>query len=359
MSPHRTIRLAGWGAVSPAGWSAADLAAAVLDSHAIATLTEQRSADAPATQVRRVPAVSSPPAWLTLPRLRRTSPITRFAVSAALEALGPQRPTHDSNSQSQAAAATPSHPPSSSLGLIFVVQNGSVNFSRRFFAEALENPALASPILFPETVFNAPSSHLASLLAAPTLNNTLVSDSAGFLNALEMAAEWLDQGRASDVLVVSAEEHDWLSAEALSLFPGQKNASEGAAAVWLSTTPEPRPGDIVLEQLTDSFTISHLCPRSTAIQRLAAQLAAPRSAPRVCSDSASAAWDRPSTATFADWQGPRLSLQSVLGHPYSVLGGWQCVVACELLARGLDSDVAIVADSGATQAQAAWFHRLP
>ena len=354
MTAPRTINLAGWGAVSPAGWSAVDLASAVLDQRLIAAVSEQRSADAPLIQVCRVPSPTHPPPWLKLSRLRRTSPITRFAVSAALEAL-------HGNSELlfvDTPTRSTSGPLPTSLGIIFVVQNGSVNFSRRFYAEVLDNPALASPILFPETVFNAPSSHLASLLTASTLNNTLVSDSVGFFNALEMATHWLDQGRATDVLVVSAEEHDWLSAEALLLFPGQKTAAEGAAAVWLTATADPCAGQIVLEQLTDSFTISQRCSRLTAIQRVAAQLAAPSSASLVCSDSGCGVWDHLSTSSFAGWQGPRIPLQPFLGHPFAVLGGWQCVVACELLARGLNTHAAIVADSGATQAQAAWFHRL-
>ena len=354
MTPTRTINLAGWGAVSPAGWSAADLASAVLDQRSIAAVSEQRSADAPLIQVSRVPSPSHPPPWLKLPRLRRASPITRFAVSAAQEALHGNPVSYIADSPTRSTF----EPPPASLGIIFVVQNGNVNFSRRFYAEVLDNPALASPILFPETVFNAPSSHLASLLTASTLNNTLVSDSVGFFNALEMATHWLDQGRATDVLVVSAEEHDWLSAEALLLFPGQHTAAEGAAAVWLTATTGQRPGQLVLEQLTDSFTIGRRCSRQTAIQRVAAQLAAPSSASLVCSDSGCAVWDHPSTSSFAGWQGPRIPLQPFLGHPFAVLGGWQCVVACELLARGLNTDAAALGDSGATQAQAAWFHRL-
>lgn len=346
MSSPSTLRIAGWGAVSPAGWTATDLAEAVLDGRDLPPTLEVRHPEAPAIPCRRVPALTAPPPWLRHPRLRRTSPITRFAVSAALEALqreptAPEKSTH------------------SSLGILFAVQNGSVNFSRRFFAEVLENPALASPILFPETVFNAPSSHLSSLLAAPLLNNTLVSDAGGFLTALDMAAQWLGEGRVSDCLIISAEEYDWLSAEALALVPGQKIAAEGAAALWLQQTDDATSGQIRLEQITAASAITRRRTRVEALQHMRSELAAPDSATLVSAASGLTAWDRPHLETFADWSGPRFTLQSQFGHPFSTLGGWQCVLACELLQRGTCTDSVIPADTGATQAQAAWFHRLP
>jgi hypothetical protein len=89
------------------------------------------------------------------------------------------------------------------------------------------------------------------------------------------------------------------------------------------------------------------------------ELAAPDSATLVSAASGITAWDRPHHETFADWSGPRFTLQSQFGHPFSTLGGWQCVLACELLQRGTCTDSVIPADTGATQAQAAWFHRLP
>jgi hypothetical protein len=343
---NATLRIAGWGAVSPAGWTAADLADAVLDGRECPATLDPRHADAPPIPCRRVPALATPPPWGRLPRLRRTSPITRFAVAAALEALH-RDPT------------APDSPPSPTLGILFAVQNGSVNFSRRFFAEVLENPSLASPILFPETVFNAPSSHLSSLLAAPTLNNTLVSDAGGFLTALDMATHWLDEGRVTDCLIVSAEEYDWLSAEALSLFPGPKIASEGAAALWLQHNDAPLSGSLVLEQITEAAPITARQTRATAIQRMKTALAAPANATLLAATSGCPVWDRPHLDAFGSWTAPRFTLQPQFGHPFAVLGGWQCALACELLQRNLCLDAVIPADTGATQAQAAWFHRIP
>jgi hypothetical protein len=246
---------------------------------------------------------------------------------------------------------------STSLGVLFAVQNGSVNYSSRFFAEVLANPSLASPILFPETVFNAPSSHISSLLASPSLNNTLVSDAGGFLTALDMAAQWLDDDLVTDCLIISAEEYDWLSAESLALVPGPKIASEGAAALWLRRTEKPSPNDILLEQITEAATITNQQSRSTAIQKMHLDLAAPNHAALISAESGHPTWDRPHSETFSSWAGPRFTLQSQFGHGFSILGGWQCALACELLQRGVCHDAVVAADTGANQAQAAWFTR--
>lgn len=334
------IHIAGWGAVSPAGWTSSSLVKAILDHQEFPASLELRHPDAPSIPCRRVPTMDSPAIWLRQPRLRRSSPITRFAVSAALEAL---------NNAEQSGTFT------QSLGVIFAVQNGSVNYSSRFFAEVLANPSLASPILFPETVFNAPSSHVSSLLASPSLNNTLVSDAGGFLSALDMAAQWLDDGQVTDCLIVTAEEYDWLSAESLSLVPGSKIASEGAAALWMRRTEQPSPKEILLEQITEAATITNEQSRSAAIQRMRLDLEAPDSATIVSAESGQPAWDRPHFESFASWQGPRFAIQPQFGHGFSVLGGWQCVLACELLRRGACDDAVVTADTGANQAQAAWF----
>lgn len=337
------IQIAGWGAVSPAGWNSKAFADAVLEQRELSHSLVARDPSAPPIPCRRVPAPDAPPAWLRQPRLRRSSAIARFAVSAALEAL------HSGMASSQSIP---------SLGIIFAVQNGSVNYSSRFFAEVLTNPSLASPILFPETVFNAPSSHISSLLATPLQNYTLVSDSGGFLNAIELATQWLDSGNVSNCLIISAEEYDWLSAESLALFPGPKIATEGGAALLLKKIDSPHPSDICLEQVTNAVTITNNQPRLVAIQQMRRELAAPDSSTLISAASGNPTWDYPHIETFANWVGPRLTIQPQFGHGFSVLGGWQCVLACELLQRGHCHDCVVAADTGSFQSQATWFTRI-
>ncbi len=214
-----TLRITGTGAVSPAGWGAAPLFDALLQGKSLPTTDIVRPfGDGEIrTPARRVPAATG----TTLPaRLRRASPISKFAAGAALEAIGPEK---------LAAIAAGSL----RCGVIFTVTNGCVNYSNRFFAEVLENPSLASPILFPETVFNAPSSHLSALIGSTAANDTLIADGAGFIIAIAQACEWIEREDMDACLVVTAEEADWLSAEALRFLDPRKIPGEGAAAILL------------------------------------------------------------------------------------------------------------------------------
>lgn len=171
--------------------------------------------DGPDRYALRVPA-APPLEFLRHPRLRRTSPISWFAAAAGMEAMA-ARPGTDS----------------ARLGLVFCVMNACVQYSGRFFSEVLRDPPTASPILFPETVFNAPGSHLAVLCGVSGAVTTLVGDRNVFFSGLEQASAWLQDGLVDACLVVAAEEADWLSAEALSIQSPGKTPGEGAAALLL------------------------------------------------------------------------------------------------------------------------------
>ena len=215
------LHVAGLGAVSPAGWSLAELEGAVRAGRPLL------SQDCPRTigsreevcPVRRVP-LPAPERLPRVPRLRRASPISRFALAAALEALE--------------QAGFPSGNGAGRLGLVVGMFNGCVQFSGRFYQEVLDTPELASPLLFPETVFNAPASHVAAQLGADGPVTTLLGDASVILDAVEMARLWLEQGIVDRCLVLAAEECDWLGAEALRYHHRGLVAGEGAAALLLS-----------------------------------------------------------------------------------------------------------------------------
>ena len=81
------IFVAGIGAVSPAGWNVAALRAALDRGE---PLPVQSLARPGLEQPLAVHLVPNPPAWpefLAHPRLRRSSPVTHYAASAALEAV--------------------------------------------------------------------------------------------------------------------------------------------------------------------------------------------------------------------------------------------------------------------------------
>jgi 3-oxoacyl-(acyl-carrier-protein) synthase len=180
------------------------------------------------------------------PRLRRASAISRFGAAAGLHAL--ESAGLDRESQNTARTA-----------LIFAISNGCVTYTKRFYREIIGSGAqAASPLLFPETVFNAPASHLAAILGVTGATYTLVGDSAVGVAAITMAEELMANESLDYCLVVGTEEIDWLLCDAyrrwrlLRLAPpiepfGKQSRgmilSEGAGAIVLA-----RDGFITIER---------------------------------------------------------------------------------------------------------------
>src|SRR5204863_1033265 len=136
------------------------------------------------------------------PRLRRASAISRFAAAAGLEALANAGMKLDPEKAQR-------------IALVFAVSNGGVTYTKRFYRDIVESGAqAASPLLFPETVFNAPASHLAAILGVTGPNYTVVGDGAVGLLAIKMADDVMMDKSLDYCLVVGTEEVDWLLCDA-------------------------------------------------------------------------------------------------------------------------------------------------
>lgn len=253
MSTTATDRIAitGAGAVTAAGWGIKPL----LEALNGAELSRPEpfippGQEAPVALRRTVPKPLEKLPFLRDPRLRRTSPAGRYLAAAAVEALGEHQPQR--------------------LGVIVSCYTGCVNYSQRFYREALQDPATASPIVFPETVFNAPASHLSALLGSDEINYTLVGDQSQYAEAISLATRWLLDDEVDAVLVAASEESDWLTASALGLFTNGAMVAEGAGAVLLERSLQPM---IELSAVSDLHTYTNLQPRAAAQRALADQLA--------------------------------------------------------------------------------------
>jgi 3-oxoacyl-(acyl-carrier-protein) synthase len=204
------------------------------------------------------------------PRLRRSSAISRFAVVAGLAALEDAKLKLDA----EAAART---------ALIFAVSNGGVIYTKRFYHEIVESGAqAASPLLFPETVFNAPASHLAAILGISGASYTLVGDGAVGILALKMAEDLMESKTLDRCLVIGAEEADWLLCNAYHKWRLLRSAppiepfkkpprgtilSEGAGAVLLS-----RNGSVQLEKIAAGTNFRKQSEAGGSVERIFAAL---------------------------------------------------------------------------------------
>lgn len=157
--------------------------------------------------------------WKREPRMRRAAPIARFMAEAVRQALEGARPAR--------------------RGLIGCFSLGGIVFSRKFYEGMLRHGrALASPALFPETVYNSPLGHVAAVHGLDGPAYSLVGDESCWVSACGTAGLWLESGLVDEVVVVAGDEVDAVVLEGLEAagwfrsHPGWVSA-EGAAALRL------------------------------------------------------------------------------------------------------------------------------
>jgi 3-oxoacyl-(acyl-carrier-protein) synthase len=170
------------------------------------------------------------------PRLRRSGTLSLMGVAAAYDALADAGIELGAKLEAQCA-------------VIYAICSGGVHYTRRFYHELVTQGAnSASPMLFPETVYNAPASHLAALLKLDGQSYTLVGDSSVGLSALHFATQLLaNQHELELCVVVGTEEAEWVLSDAFNAWrmatrksdfevfgkPEGTILGEGAAAVVL------------------------------------------------------------------------------------------------------------------------------
>ena len=275
-----SLRIAGMGWVTPLGRGIDPVWRRLLNGEE----ADAKTISDPVDQ-KTYPAFLVPPDALKdlppHPRLRRSSAISRFAVAAGLDALEQARSIH--LREGSGAAANPKID-MQRLALVFAISNGGVVYTKRFYHDVVESGAQsASPLLFPETVFNAPASHLAAILGITGTSYTVVGDGAVGILALKMAEDLMLKETLDYCLVVAAEEADWLLCDAyrkwrllkskppievLRAPPQGTILSEGAGAILLA-----REGLVTIDAIHAGTNFSHQKDAAAAIAKILGELA--------------------------------------------------------------------------------------
>ena len=191
------------------------------------------------------------------PRLRRSSAITYYAVAAGLAAL-------------EHAGITMTPEVAERTAVVFAICSGGVVYTRKFYETVVQQGAnAASPLLFPETVYNAPASHLAALLGTTGMSYTLVGDGSIGLTALKFAEQLLETSDIDRVVVAGGEEIDWILCEAYRSWRLPAMLAEGGAALVLART-----GKVALEAVHDGVSFSNQRAAHGAIRKVHGDLAA-------------------------------------------------------------------------------------
>jgi hypothetical protein len=314
------IFVAGLGAVSPVGWNVAALRGALDKGEPLPVQALPRPGWEKPLPARLVPNPPVRPEFLAHPRLRRSSPITHYAAGAALEAVAGLR---------NGSAAK-----NCRLGIVVCMQSGCVQYSCRFYDETLKNPATASPLVFPETVYAAPASHVAALLGNVVLAHSLVGDPSAFLQGVLLGVQWLDENRVDACLVIGAEETNWILADALWHLDRRAVVTAGAGALCLCREVKLSSG-VELAAVTDSHTYSAHRNRMQAAAAMRGQFGKNSPGELLCDGIRdSPRTDAAELAAWGDWTGPRISPKRILGEGMMAAAAWQCVSACDAVAGG-------------------------
>ena len=264
------------------------------------------------------------------PRLRRASAISRFAAVAGLHAL-------------ESAGLKLESQNAERIALVFAISNGGVVYTKRFYHQIVGTGAQsASPLLFPETVFNAPASHLAAILGVTGATYTLIGDGAVGLTAITMAEQLMANEGLDYCLVVGSEEIDWLLCDAyrrwrllratppIEPFSTQHRGmilSEGAGAIVLA-----RNGFVTIERAHPGGHFGRRAEAGKTLQRILCDLREPQVDFVISS----------ANGTFVD-QAEWEALQDVvpnaliytgkpaLGESVGAAGLWQIILAAQAL----------------------------
>lgn len=264
------------------------------------------------------------------PRLRRASAISRFAAAAGLEALNDAGISVDSERTKRTA-------------LVFAISNGGVIYTKRFYRDIVESGAQsASPLLFPETVFNAPASHLAAILGITGATYTLVGDGAVGALAVRMAEDLLRSGEFDYCLLVGAEEADWLLCDAYRKWrlarsrppvepfgqsPRGTIVSEGAGAILLA-----REGPVSIDKTDAGGYYANREELECVVRQTVSNLVETK-IDIVVSSANGTFIDGPESEAISEYSPDALvyTAKPALGESVGASGLWQIIVAAKAL----------------------------
>ena len=309
-----SARIGGMGWVTPLGRGISEVWQKLLAGETATLQSVAGPQPEQSFEIFRVPAeaTKSAPAH---PRLRRSSAISRFAAVAGLDALADAGIQLDAESAKRTA-------------IIFAISNGGVIYTKRFYHDIVTSGAqAASPLLFPETVFNAPASHLAAILGVTGASYTLVGDGAVGVLALKMAEDLMLDPALDRCLVVAAEEADGLLCDAYLRWRLPITLSEGAGAVLLDRT-----GPISIQAIDAGGNFSRRSRAADCIAKILERLEATSHDLFITSANGSFI-DRAEAAAIAEFA-PRAQTyapKSALGESVGASALWQVICAVESL----------------------------
>ena len=204
------------------------------------------------------------------------------------------------------------------------MSDGGVIYTRKFYDQVVREGA-GSPLLFPETVYNAPGSHVAALLGLDGITYTLVGDASAGLAALELGAQLVASGEVDHCLVAGAEEADWVLCEAYRRWRLSALTADGAAAVVLG-----REGRYRLHAMSSGVPFFRQSEAGASLAAALRQLPRPAAARASSAARMGHSWTGPSARRSPDRR-PRFSRKASLGDAFGASALMQVICAVRSL----------------------------
>jgi hypothetical protein len=256
--------------------------------------------------------------WEREPRLRRASPISYYLIEAADQALR-QAPGIDRRR----------------TGVVGAFFLGCLVYTVRFYRQVTaEGRRSASPVIFPETVFNSPLSHVVSVLGLGGPVYSQVGDTSSWSSALRTAQTWLARGTVDHVLVLGAEEfepHQLDAYRAGALFRHPLCVGEGAGAVLLGC--DGASDGAVLRAIHEGFSFGSSEEATAAARQCLEQI--PGECPVM--DTASG-WFAP---IAREALGERKILAGTVAEAATASCAWNTIRAAEIIAEGAEQEIGV------------------
>jgi len=131
-------------------------------------------------------------------------------------------------------------------------------------------------------------------------------------------------------LVVGAEEADWLTARALSLFTPGLPSAEGGGALLFRREPSP----VELAFITEPVPYLRTRSRTSAARRVRTQLPPGDSQDLLIDSLGGVRSDAAEKEAWKEWPGTRMSPRRILGDGLGAGGAWASVAAVQSVVAG-------------------------
>ena len=256
--------------------------------------------------------------WSKEPRMRRASPISYYMIEAAHQAL-----------------STVPDIDLSRVGIVATFFLGCLMYSVKFYKQIqVEGRRFGSPVLFPETVFNSPVSHVVSVLGIGGPVYSQIGDKSCWVTGLRTAESWLRNGSADHVIVLGAEEFDPIALDAFhsaGLITKEMVTGDGAGAVLLGRSRCDAEG-ILIDKIVDGYGFNDKLGATRAGTSCLNQF--PVETPIL---STATSWARTVEAK-ASLGRSMISMKNVLCESFTARAGWDTLLGIQWMnEKNLDS----------------------